>query len=277
MKQVSVFFFGIILFSSCNSEEPAQKAEKVEKQQVDTLPSEDTIAINKVLPRKRLSKHAGSWIADNLDNTEFYSQRVDEWVEKSGVEFEEPQEAMDSFDYLKKEDLSKLNVREVIYYGLAYPSSFSQICADSYFEGDKNNEMIRGYSPTDYESEVMSELQSGEIMLRRDSVIYVLRNYIKNNPDRIDEEYLDLLLRLEAYEAIPEVIETASDKNMLNYTFLLLLMHRAEVDELRKLDFHDQLYGEQSYETGNRIPATIKNKKAIIKLAKAYYSEVDGE
>lgn len=275
MKKTILPILTIVFLFSCSSGDENEKSTSKKDTTNNDSVVVDEIDSSKIEKRntKRLAQHTGSWIDSNLDNPVFYSEKVDKMISESKVKYEgEEGELMDyDIDYLSAKEIKSLNVRELIYYNLAYPASFSQVCAEGYYDDGTKGPMILGHLPFDYASEVMSEIQSNEILRRRDSVIIVLIDFIKNHSDRINDEYFNLLLMLEANEAIPVVIETASEKNLFNYTFLLLMMKYFEYENIQQLDFYSKLYGEESYEYGGVVPATPKNRQAIIKLAKEYY------
>jgi hypothetical protein len=273
----SFLFLTLILHSSCGSEEKSE-SKKVETENNDTLDSiSDTLIEKEKLPRKRLPRHMGSWIDQNLDNEVFYSERVDEMVTKSKIKTENIEgEMMDYvYDYLKSTDLKDISVRELIYYALAYPASFSQVCAEGYTDSTPNVPKISGYIPFSYESEEMSDVQWDEINHRRDSVIIVITDYIEENPDKINLEYLRLLKRLDAVEAFPTVMATASKDNLANYSYLLEFMRENEFAPLREVDFYQKMYGEESYAYNSMVEATTTVRKKIIQLAKAFYSDMN--
>lgn len=275
----SFLFLTLILHSSCGSEEKTEK-ENSNKEEKDTLDSvTDTLVEKEILPRERLPKHMGSWIDQNLDNAIFYSEKVDEMVLKSSTKYEDPQEPVVGyeFDFLKEKELKKLNVNELIYYALAYPASFSQVCAEGFYDSTANIPKINGYIPFSYEAEEMSDIQWNEINRRRDSVIIAITEYMEENPDKINLEYLRLLKRLDAVEAFPVVMATASKDNLANYSYLLEFMHANEFAPLRETEFYDKMYGDNSYYTNNSVKATPTVRKKIIQLAKAFYSDRNGD
>jgi hypothetical protein len=272
----SLLVLTLIIHSSCGSEEKSE-SKKVETENNDTLDSiSDTLVEKEKLPRKRLPKHTGSWIDNNLDNDFFYSEKVDKMIEKSAAKFEEPQEAVAGyeFDFLKATDLKDINVRELIYYALAYPASFSQVCAEGFTDANPDVPKISGYIPFSFEPEEMSDIQWNEINHRRDSVIIAITNYMEENPDKIDLEYLRILKRLDAIEAFPVVMATASKDNLSNYSYLLEFMHQNEFAPLREADFFTKMFGEDAYAYNNSIEATPTIRKKIIQLAKAFYSDM---
>ncbi len=275
----SLLFLTLIFHSSCGSDEKTEKEiSKTEKK--DTLDSAgDTIVEKEKIPRERLPKHTGSWIDQNLDNDFFYSEKVDEIVTNSKNKIEAPDgEIMDYInDYITAKNLKKLNVREVIYYALAYPASFSQVCAEGFYDSTANIPKINGYIPFSYEAEELSDLQWNEINRRRDSVIMAITEYMEENPDKINLEYLRLLKRLDAVEAFPVVMATASKDNLANYSYLLEFMHANEFAPLRETEFYDAMYGDNSYYTNNSVKATPTVRKKIIQLAKAFYSDMNGD
>jgi hypothetical protein len=191
----SLLFLTLLFHSSCGSQEKTE-GENSKTEEKDTLDSvADTLVENEKPPRTRLPRHAGSWIDQNLDNALFCSEKVDEIVANSKNKTEVPEGEMMDYDnnYFTAKNLKKLNVREVIYYGLAYPASFSQICAEGFTDETPNIPKISGYIPFSYESEEMSDIQWNEINRRRDSVIIVLTYYIVENPKKFSFEYLRLL------------------------------------------------------------------------------------
>lgn len=275
----SILIFTIILHSSCGSEEKSE-SKKAETEKNDTLDSaSDTLIEKEKLPRKRLPKHMGSWIDSNLSNEFFYSERVDEMVTKSNLEMENTEgEMMDYvYDFLKPTDLKDISVRELLYYALAYPASFSQVCAEGFIDENPNIPKISGYIPFSYESEEMSDVQWNEINHRRDSVIIVITNYMEENPDKIDLEYLRILKRLDAIEAFPTVMATASKNNLANYSYLLEFMHENEFAPLREAEFYTKMYGEDAYAYNNSVEATSSVRKKIIQMAKGFYSDMNGD
>jgi len=266
----------LILHSSCGSEEKSE-SKKVETEKNDTLDStSDTLIEKEKLPRKRLPRHMGSWIDHNLDNEIFYSERVDEMVTKSKIKTENIEgEMMDYvYDFLKPTDLKDISVQELIYYALAYPASFSQVCAEGFTDQNPDVPKVSGYIPFSYESEEMSDVQWNEINHRRDSVIIVITEYMEENPDKIDLEYLRLLKRLDAIEAFPTVMATASKDNLANYSFLLEFMYENEFAPLREAEFYGKMYGEDAYAYNNMVEATPTVRKKIIQLAKGFYSDM---
>lgn len=275
----SILIFTVILHSSCGSEEKSE-SKKAETEKNDTLDSaSDTLIEKEKLPRKRLPKHMGSWIDSNLSNEFFYSERVDEMVTKSNLEMENTEgEMMDYvYDFLKPTDLKDISVRELLYYALAYPASFSQVCAEGFIDENPNIPKISGYIPFSYESEEMSDVQWNEINHRRDSVIIVITNYMEENPDKIDLEYLRILKRLDAIEAFPIVMATASKNNLANYSYLLEFMHENEFTPLREAEFYTKMYGEDAYAYNNSVEATSSVRKKIIQMAKGFYSDMNGD
>lgn len=269
----------MLFYSSCGSEEKTDKKNSTTEEK-DTLDSAgDTIVEKEKLPRERLPKHTGSWIDQNLDNDFFYSERVDEIVTNSKNKIAAPDgEIMDYInDYITAKNLKKLNVREVIYYALAYPASFSQVCAEGFYDSTTNIPKINGYIPFSYEAEEMSDIQWNEINRRRDSVIIVITEFMEENPDKIDLEYLRLLQRLDAIEAFPTVMATASKDNLANYSFLLEFMYSNEFAPLRETDFYDAMYGDNAYYNNNSVEATPTVRKKIIQLAKGFYSDMNGD
>jgi hypothetical protein len=123
----------------------------------------------------------------------------------------------------------------------------------------------------------MSDVQWKEINRRRDSVIIAITEYMEMNPNRIDLDYLRLLHRLDAIEAFPVVMATASKDNLANYSYLLEFMHANEFAPLREAEFYDKMYGDNSYFNNNCVEATPTVRKKIIQLAKAFYSDRNGE
>jgi len=108
-------------------------------------------------------------------------------------------------------------------------------------------------------------------------VIIAITEYMEENPDKINLEYLRLLKRLDAVEAFPVVMATASKDNLANYSYLLEFMHDNEFAPLREAEFYDKMYGDNSYYTNNSVKATTTVRKKIIQLAKVFYSDRNGE
>lgn len=262
-----------LLLFSCGSEEKNTETKKEKAETNDSLTNDSITIEEKIEPRERLPKHTGSWIDRNLDNSFFYSKKVDEMVEKSKLKVsQEDIDMMDySMDYITASQIKKLNTRELLYYSFAYPASFMQNCAVDMPDTTPHIPKISAYIAFDYDEESLSEIQYNEIKKRRDSVIAVLNNYIEENPDKIDLKYLNLLRSLDAVESFPSIIRTASEKNLNNYSFLLEFMQRNEFEPLKKTDFYETMYGEESYYYGNRVEATPAVRKTIIKLANQFY------
>jgi hypothetical protein len=267
-----LLFFTLALQFSCGSEKQSGN-ETSTTEEKDTLDSDsDTLdSITKPV-RKRMERHMGFWIDRNLDNAYFFSERVDEWVDKSPVKFDQSEEDFMDYeiDYLKANQLKKLTTKEIIYYALAYPSSFSQVCAEGISDTSQTPK-ISGYIPFSYDGEEMSDIQWDEINFRRDSVILLLTEFMLEYPEKIETEYLRILKRLDAYEAIPAVIATASKNRPDNYSFLLEMMYDNEFSSLRNSDIYNRLYGEESSRYDNRIESTSEVRKKIIRLGEDYY------
>lgn len=277
MKYLHYYFFMFLIFVfSCNDESSSEEKSD-NKTEKDTLIEENSDTLVEEIEENNKPKYLGSWIVDNLDNPFFKSERVDLMVANSNIKFEEPEEALAdyTFDFLSQKQIQKLTIKELIYYCLAYPASYSQVCAGGTAD-TTTFPKIDGYLPFSYDGEQMSMRQASEIKLRRDSVVNVLMDYIQKYPEKLSLKYFEILLELDAAEAIPVVIKTASEKNLINYAFLLDIMHKNEYERLRELDFYSLLYGEDANRYENRAPATKENREAVTKLAYAYYVSIFG-
>ena len=177
-------------------------------------------------------------------------------------------------DYIGIKKLGQLNVKELIYYCLAYPASYSQNCGEGYPEDKTSTPKIVGYLASGGRGAgALSELQIKQLEKNRDSVILVLNNYIKKNPDKIEDDYLYILKTLKSIESIPTIIQTSSIENRSNYSYLLILMKDFEYKPWTKTSMYNTLYGEKSWEYGSRIEATVANIDLIKKLATDFYNQ----
>lgn len=261
MRPLSVSFISLLLLSACNGDENKMVGQH-------TPHTGDTVTVS-----VKEGQHKVYDPADHLDfgglQNYFSSPRVDEWVNNKPL-FADEDEMDHVHDYLDSSEMAQLNVEALIYYCTKYPASFSQICADSWDPDSTENPKITAHFYFDYSGETMSDLQEQAVADRIDSVVIKLKEYLKNTPGELDEKALVLLYQLDPVESIPVVLETLSDRHLVNYTYLMLVMADHHYVPFISTGIYKKLYGEESWHF-SKIDATSQNRDLIAILAGDFY------
>lgn len=270
MKKNTLFYLPVLLFLGCGNNEKNTKETAQDSASVHT----DTVVdgtITEDLSPTPLSPHPLSdW--GQHSHPFFDSPQVDALVDSKAVYHPNLEELMNyEHDHLNKAELDRLNTKQLIYYCLKYPCSFSQICSPNDFPDSTNTPKIQAYLPFDYSGAMRSEWQKQALQKKRDSVILVLNQFISQNPDKIESEYLNLLLGLKAVESIPTILKVANH-NRYCYTYLVALMMDNQYAPFEKTGIYQELYGDESFQNGMRIEATRENIDLIKTLANEFYN-----
>lgn len=282
MKKIFLPFFTILLIYSCGNE--GSESEKTTTKK-DTL-TEDTVTIIEdtiieepvIKERKRLPRMDGAWIADNLNDPFFMSDKVDSLVARY-IDPENIEEMYPDYevDYISEKEMNSLTPGELIYYCLAYPSSFSQICEEPGFPDETETPKLNAYLPFDGSGADWSGKQVEALKKRRKEVIDLLDSYIQNYPENIHYQILSMLVMLDGYKTIPNLLKTGKH-NANNYTAILNMIGKSDDSEmLESLSFYEKLYGEESYTYQQREEATPARIKEVEKIAMKFYNTYKGK
>jgi hypothetical protein len=270
MQKISFILILSSLVASCGN------SEKQEKQTNDSIPAPDTTAMADTSANDNTVTipvyNADSWQNPDDDIADGYMVSVHDLVAEAPAA--PNTDEMDYVsDYLTAEQLEKLNTRELIFYCLAYPASFSQNCNfDSYMDST-NTPKIVSYFVDAFGESSKSNLQDQALQNKRDSVIIVINQFIAKHPGKTDPLYLVLLKDLNAIESIPVIAKTATSENLGNYTLMVNLMSRANYEPFKATAIYEKMYGENSSAYGSRIEASDENMKLIKDMAMQFYKE----
>lgn len=282
MKKIFVSYIALLFIYSCGSD--GSESEKTTTKK-DTI-TEDTVAVIEdtiveepiIKERKRLSRMDGAWIAENLNNPFFMSDKVDSLV----ALYTDPEDIEDMYpdyevDYISANEMKALTPGELVYYCLAYPSSFSQICAEMGYPDETETPKLNAYLPFDGSGADWSSNQVEALKSRRKEVINLLDSYIQNYPENIHYQILSMLVMLDGYKTIPNLLKTGNH-NANNYTAILNMIGKSDDSEmLESLSFYEKLYGDESYTYQQREEATPARIKEVEKLAMKFYNSYKGK
>lgn len=184
---------------------------------------------------------------------------------------EDPNNGSDAgIDALNITQFKALTLREKFTYVMIHAESTSQNCDIPEYQKDIEKKifahLLSGFNEAEW-----SQRQMDFLVENRDSVINLIKESVSRSK-RMGVNYKEALLEINAWEAIPFIIEYAKstplDKDAL--TLLNLLMKRGEHSEFTKSTTFEKLYGKESnyYSYLNYNQA---NEDLIFKRATNYY------
>lgn len=234
----------------------------------------DSLAPEPVNNDTYLDEENNFWINNTWSNSyhdvpAIYANKIDSMVKQAAAKFRSSE--MDyTVNYINAGDLKKLKAIELVYYCLAYPGVYSQVCAED-GDYDSTGLRIRTYFRTDNTGEEMTSLQRDALLQRSDSVILILEGFVAANPGKPCPEVLSMLYKYCGPKSIPVVVKAANENTVDHYTFLLKMIE--EYQPFMETELYEKLYGENATTQNVKILATKENTDLITNLAMRYYKE----
>jgi hypothetical protein len=271
---VRIPFIGLIFFA-CS---PREKKPVDNSDTTNIVQKNDTIVIgNDTLGTNQVEETTMETHWNNPDDDIPYetTKKIDKLVNEMAAKLKQRADYEFDYadDYLDEKTLGKLNTKELIYYCLTYPASFSQICAADEFEDSTGTPKILSYLVNGYSAFDLSKIQVDALYNKRDSIILFIDKLMQLHGEKTDRYYFTILHDLNAIESIPRLVKIASAQCIDAFTVLVLFMHEASYEPFIQSEINTLMFGDNSYAYGQRVEASKANMHILKETAINFYKE----